>query len=97
MAEVESAFANCTTWTDPDGVEYTIEPLDVPELGEQGVARRVTAAQNGFTLIIEVVYTRDRNYVLAFAHYGVDEIDSALTVELVSTLMERIAALESLE
>lgn len=97
MTVLEDAFANCDTWTDPDGVVYTLEALPFPELGDAAITRRVSAETGGFSLVIEVAYIRDRSFVLALAHYGVDEIDSTLTVKVAQTVLDRLAEVESPE
>jgi len=89
MQATREAIA-CGSWTDSDGVEWTINEMSFPDLGDDTLAFKITGTTSGFALAAEMAVVRDDNKIIAITHSGLGSVDSSLTEQVMRTTLDRL-------
>jgi hypothetical protein len=98
LGELDRAGRSCRTWTqtDSDGnvTTFTIEPIEVGQLGEQTVAFALTVRRGLFSFDLDVALWRVGDIGAAVFHAGtVGTVDRDLSVGFATTVSARLEAL----
>lgn len=80
----------CGSWTDGDGVEWTINEMSFPDVGDEKIAIKVTGTSDGFAITAEMIVIRDGNKLISVTHSGLGSVDSSLTEQVVRTSLDRL-------
>ncbi|MGO4203103.1 hypothetical protein AB4Z09_15410 [Rhodococcus sp. TAF43] len=94
FATVQSTFRDCTTYTgtDFDGtpVQYRLDPLQQPAVGDASTAVRLTTTSEGFTLVSDAVVAVVGSTVVQVVATGPDAANGDLLTGLARTTTDRI-------
>ncbi|QBJ94855.1 hypothetical protein ERC79_01895 [Rhodococcus sp. ABRD24] len=94
FAVVQATFRECRAYrgADADGtpVQYRLEPLQQPPVGDASASVRVTTTSEGFTLVSDAVLAVVGSTVVQVVTTGPDPADSVVLNGLARTATERI-------
>ncbi|PTR32215.1 hypothetical protein C8K36_1011267 [Rhodococcus sp. OK519] len=93
---VQTTLRQCTVYTGTDGegvaVDYRVEPLALPTVGDASTAVRLVTTSDGFTLVSDAAIAVVDSTVVQVVATGPDPIDSAVLEGLARSATERIHA-----
>jgi len=96
FAAAQATLRECTTFTgtDADGtpVQYRIEPLAQPTVGDASTAIRLTTTSEGFTLVSDAVLAVVGSTVVQVIATGPDGTDGDLATGVARTTVDRVHA-----
>ncbi|WFR70858.1 hypothetical protein P9209_15455 [Prescottella defluvii] len=96
FAAVQGTLRECTTFTgtDADGtsVQYRVEPLPQPTVGDASTAIRLTTTSGGFTLVSDVVLAVVDSTVVQVIATGPDGADGNVATDVARTTADRVHA-----
>ncbi|MDH6279678.1 hypothetical protein [Prescottella agglutinans] len=96
FAAVQDTLRECTTFTgtDADGtsVQYRVEPLPQPTVGDASTSIRLTTTSGGFTLVSDVVLAVVDSTVVQVIATGPDGTDGSVATDVARTTADRVHA-----
>lgn len=96
FSTVQSTMRQCTSYTGTDGegvvVDYRIEPLAMPEVGDASTAIRLVTTSDGFSLVSDAVVAVVDSTVVQVIATGPEPIDAGVLEGLARSSAERIHA-----
>ncbi len=92
MEYAREITADCTEWTDEEGVTYTLEPQDdYPQFGDESFVLRITFEVPGIGPVPgEFVFIRVDGLLTFIGYVGLSEVDTAEVTDIAEIAVEKM-------